>query len=153
MMISREKISKPLVLLVAILLCFSVLCISTVQSQQVIDPNCPVTEYRPSSEVDKAVSDIDRQPFEKERFQRLTFWLEETENANLPFTSKQIIAFLDVFPFVAEKLKVVEQMQPWLVGMTAEDIRDVLDSIPFSSDRFVVLPPWRTRRLSRQRSA
>lgn len=127
-----------LVALFVILLIFATAHVCTAQDQPT-DPNCPVTQYRPEAEVDEAVQDIRKKPFSDGRFKSLTTWLETTSNSNLPFTSGQIVKMMGAFPYSDEKVMAVDKMQPWLVGMTGENIRDVLKSFPFSSDRFVVL--------------
>lgn len=135
----------PLLLLLSLLSLLLSVISAAAADPPAVDPNCPVTEYRPDAEVDEAARDIRKQPFSDDRFECLTRWLESAPgggssgSSNLPFTSGQIATMMGAFPYSDEKVLAIDRMQPWLVGMTGGDIRGVLQSFPFSSDRFVVL--------------
>jgi Mg-chelatase subunit ChlD len=97
---------------------------------------CPQNTTRPDAEVNQLIQEIKAQSMESNRLLVLEKYIN---SSSLAFTGLQVTNIVPRFSFTDGKCSAVKMLNPYIIGMTTDDIINLLNTISFSNEKLTVL--------------
>jgi len=97
---------------------------------------CPQNSTRSDTDIDTLIKEIDKESFTEKKLELLARYIN---SSSLAFTGQQVNKLITHFSFTDAKTKAIAMMNAYIIGMTSDEMIQLLNSVTFSREKLQTL--------------